>query len=46
MKSLRDSLLKLAEGARNPGIVMNLGLALYPVSTPPRATGASQTEAN
>ncbi len=40
MKSLRDSLLKLSEGARNPSIVMNLGLALYPVSKPQRATGA------
>lgn len=34
LRSLRDSLLQLSEGARSPGIVMNLGLALYPVSKP------------
>lgn len=44
MKSLRDSLLQLSEGARTPGMVMNLGLALYPVSrrkpaSPPPAPG-------
>jgi uncharacterized protein (TIGR02147 family) len=32
LRSLRDSLLQLSEGARRPGVVMNLGLALYPVS--------------
>lgn len=37
MKSLRDSLLQLSDGARSPGIVMNLGLALYPVSKPVKA---------
>jgi len=33
MKSLRDSLLQLSADARSPGIVLNLGLALYPVAT-------------
>jgi len=34
MKSLRDSLLRLSESARSPGIVMNLALALHPVTKP------------
>lgn len=37
IKSLRDSLLQLSDGARSPGVVMNLGLALYPVSKRKRA---------
>lgn len=37
MKSLRDSLLRLSESARNPGIVMNLALALHPVTKPKHA---------
>lgn len=43
MKSLRDSLLQLSEGARNPSVVMNLGLALYPVSKTPGKIGAGRT---
>lgn len=44
MRALRDSLLQLSESAREPGVVMNLGLALYPVSRRKRAgTAPSRT---
>lgn len=43
MKALRDSLLQLSEGARNPSVVMNLALALHPVSRSPGKTGAGRT---
>lgn len=40
MKSLRDSLLQLSADARQPGMVVNLGLALYPVATVASAPGS------
>lgn len=41
MRTLRDSLLQLSESARDPGVVLNLGLALYPVSRRKRANSPS-----